>query len=144
MSSVSLTPALAERLNDQYWNSDRTIDEIIGSEGISRNRLYESVRPYSIANRCQACGEELVFPNRRSRVAGTALCPACGTEANVERPGDSEGAEANGSPSSVTGGDGSFVQPDGWGLKDRKKAIIGGVAALGVMLGAAATRVIKD
>jgi hypothetical protein len=37
---------------------------------------------------------------------------------------------------------GLLIQSNGWQLTDRKKALIGGAAALGVMLGAAATRVI--
>ena len=144
MSSAPLTEALAERLNDRYWNSGRTIDEIVGSEGVSRNRLYESVRPFTTGKSCPTCGEELVFPNRRSRDGQTAICTGCGREATVEEPVDSVFSGDSASPAQSFGDVEGLAEPDGWDPSDRKKAMIGGAAALGVMLGAAATRVLKD
>jgi hypothetical protein len=140
MPSLSRSDALEERLNDLYWNSSHTIDDIVNGTGVTRNRLYVAIRPLEARGRCTECEGALLFNNRRSRMAGSAICSICGNAASLASPDSLD----------ETGSDEDGMLNDGWeraewgrNLRDRKKTLIGGAAALGLLIGAAATRVIK-
>lgn len=159
MTATQLDDARQERANRLYWTSSETVDRIAGQLGMSRNALYSSVRPAPAGVECPDCDEELVFPNRTSRLAGRALCLACDTTHAVadlppvgSRPG--RGRAAGGA--SVSGYEG---REEGYGagrgvrlggLRDglaavepQRAALIGGAAVMGAVAGVAAATLLR-
>ena len=137
--------AIQARLGELYWHSGKSIEEIVRSLGVTRNRLYASVKPLASGEECEVCGGDLQFVNRRSRLAAMAVCSECGREA----PADAE---------SFAGVDSREVTPayvdqlrdqripnapERGRRRTERAALLGGAAALGVVLAAAATRVMK-
>src|SRR5688572_25290468 len=74
---------LDQRLNELYWKSSMTIDEIVDDLGVGRNTLYSAVMPFNSGVACPNCGETLVFTNRTNRASGTAVCASCGVESAI-------------------------------------------------------------
>jgi predicted RNA-binding Zn-ribbon protein involved in translation (DUF1610 family) len=115
-----------------------------------RTTLYSSVRPVSAGSTCVDCGERMVFTNRTNRTTGTTTCSACGAESVVgavpeplveargwmdePRPRQDDAA-----PSGL-----SRWREDLTGVTPERAALIGGAAALGVVLGAAAARAVRN
>lgn len=144
-----------DRINDLYWNTSRTIGDITDELGVSRNALYTSIHPFPAGASCPACGERMVFTNRTQRDTGIATCRACGNERDMrkgaERP---EPAAASAGRSRATGGsngNGNGDSEPGWSrwredlasVEPERYALVGGAAALGVMVGAAAARALR-
>ena len=128
------SPTANERINDLYWHSTRTIDEIIDENGIGRSTLYASIVPLSVDAACSTCGGAMVFTNRMNRASGTASCDDCGLTLEM---GSGEGDEPFTTPfADHVRRTPRAPAPPSW---DRV-ARIGGAAALGVMIGAAAVR----
>lgn len=128
------------RINDLYWNSTRTVEDILTELGVSRHTLYASVDPLPAQADCFACGGALVFSNRTNRGSGTATCEACGLDTELD-PGDGDGL----------GRSPSFGQMpfDRWRsdlaeVEPRRMALVGGAAALGIMAGAVAVRTLRN
>jgi len=162
---------LRKQANDLYWNSDRTVEQIAADLGMSRRAVYNATKPLPVGTACTQCEEPLVFANRTARVANLANCPACGLEVSVggesgeaEGAGASPGAGARPSPPPPTpaemlaqavGPNAGAVEVSGphsrWeqikedlsAVQPERAAKIGGAAALGVALGAAAVKAIK-
>lgn len=156
---------LAERVNRLYWTSDQTVDDIVDQLGISRSALYSSVRPSPAGANCPQCGERLVFTNRSSRTAGVGTCTACGAEAELgsgtprvleAEPTDVGGASGGwggaGAPAPRQDRADARDEASGWSrwredlaaVPRERAALIGGAAALGVVVGAAAARAVRD
>ena len=138
--------AWVERANDLYWSSTKRVDEIVDDLEISRSSLYASLEPVAAGLVCVDCHERMVFTNRTARERGVAVCPRCGRESGVtvaagegspsgDRIDGREGAERYGL--GRWRGDLAAVSPE-------RVAIVGGAAALGMMLGAAAARAVRD
>jgi hypothetical protein len=135
------------RLNDLYWSSSRTIDEIIGELGIEKKALYTLIQPLDAGQGCATCREHLVFTNRTNRASGTAVCVSCGSEALISEgvirteprvrsvPPPGESWDENGQRASWTE---ELVS-----VAPERAALIGGAAALGVMVGAAAVKALR-
>jgi hypothetical protein len=148
----------SERANQLYWQSDKTVDEILGELSISRSALYSAVRPVPAGASCQACGERLVYTNRTNRAHETAYCPACGTSTELDGVVEFVAAEPEseaGQPLGAGMGSASFVhaeQERAWerwrhdlaAVPPERAALIGGAAALGVVVGAVAARAVRD
>jgi hypothetical protein len=131
------------RLNDLYWNSSRTIDEIVDELSVGRNTLYSSITPASSGMTCSSCGGVVVFTNRTNRAAGSGLCQACGMETIV--PADFGAARTeNGRKRSANG----IARWERWreeleAVAPERAVMIGGAAALGAVLGTMAVRAIR-
>jgi len=162
---------LREQANDLYWNSDRTVEQIAADLGMSRRAVYTATNPLPAGTACTQCEEPLVFANRTARAANLASCPACGLEVSVsEKSGAAEGsgalpgaedrpspppptpaemlAQAVGTNSGVVEVPGPHsrweqIKEDLSAVQPERAAKIGGAAALGVALGAAAVKAIK-
>jgi len=146
-------PEVAEQVNRLYWSSELTVDEVLSELGIGRSTLYSSIRPQPAGASCPICGTRLVFMNRSRRSSGSAVCPGCATEVNLAEMQESDAPE-RGEPLAPLESD----RPDDRGRSGRwtewrhdlaavapeRAAMIGGAAALGVVLGAVATRAARD
>jgi predicted RNA-binding Zn-ribbon protein involved in translation (DUF1610 family) len=139
-----------ERANQMYWSGDQTVDEIVRELNISRNALYAAVRPVSAERSCPECGDAMVHTNRSNREAHTATCPSCAT---VSRSTESEAAGASHSPRAHREADAERTgRPSSWSrwrgqlsaVSPQRVAMVGGAAALGVVLGATAARMIRE
>lgn len=137
---------LGERLNDLYWNSGLTVDEIVSDLGISRNALYAALEPIPTGEKCTVCGGKLVFPNRTHRTAETGTCEECGIESTL---GEIAPSRANGSgPASFA----SSMNVEAFrhmldsleAIEPRRAAMIGGAATVGMLIGIAATRTLRS
>ena len=145
--------SLHDQANDLYWNSSETVDQLAARLGMSRNALYASVKPIPAGGTCPHCGEALVFTNRSSRAAGKATCPGCEAEVQPEAGAEASAYEAAAPPvveSTVhevpppaSGGRLEQLKESLAGVEPERAAIIGGAAALGAAVGAAAIKVIR-
>lgn len=161
MTASQLADAQHERANLLYWNSSETVDRIAEQLGMSRNALYQSVRPSPAGVECPDCGEELVFPNRSSRLAGRALCLSTGgTYAVADLPPVGSRPSRRGAPSRrAAAGAGYEGRGEGYveagraalgGLRDGlaavdpvRAALIGGAAVMGALAGVAAVGLLR-
>jgi hypothetical protein len=154
--------SLASHANDLYWNSGQTVEGIMTDLGMSKNALYSSLAPLPAGRSCGTCGGQLVFTNRTSRDSGRATCATCAQEVEVQADGTPRAhasqdhvVEAAMERDFADGGASglSRPQPEGrWSrLRDdlasvepERVALVGGAAALGVMVGAAAARAVRQ
>ena len=137
--------SIGETINELYWDSDRTVDEIVDHLGIGRNTLYSSVRPQPAGASCPDCGEDLVFTNRSNRTSSSATCGSCDLEVTLpEVGGENAGAGSHGDGSRLPGGSWSRWRDDLAAVAPERAAMIGGAAALGVVLGAVAARAVRE
>ncbi|HEV2131871.1 MAG TPA: hypothetical protein VGR27_12240 [Longimicrobiaceae bacterium] len=145
--------SLHDQANDLYWNSSETVDQLAARLGMSRNALYASVKPIPAGGTCPHCGEPLVFTNRSSRAAGKATCPGCEAEVQLEAGTESPAptpavpmiieTPVHEVPPPATGGRLDQLKESLAGVEPERAAIIGGAAALGAAVGAAAIKVIR-
>jgi hypothetical protein len=139
--------AVADRLNDLYWNSGSTVDEILQDAGVGRSALYGAIRPLRASGVCPRGHDALVFTNRTNRASGSASCTICGLETIVD--GDEMMAGSRRDEYGL--GNGLQHDENGWSrwredlahVAPERAALIGGAAALGVMVGAAAARALR-
>lgn len=124
------------QLNELYWNTDRTVDEIVDEMGIGKNTLYASIDPLPTTAECPTCGGTLAFSNRTDRANSLGTCESCGTEAVVAE----DAIAGRRRPRALM----ERVRSEFPGIEPEKAAAIGGVAALGLMLGAAAARGLRN
>ena len=159
MTASQLADAQHERANHMYWNSSETVDRIAEQLGMSRNALYGSVRPEPAGVECPDCDEELVFPNRTSRLAGRALCLSCDTtHAVADLPpvaARAPGAGVAARPASHTyeGREEGYREAGGallGGLREglaavepQRAAMIGAAAVMGAVAGVAAVSLLR-
>lgn len=138
-SSEDLSP---DRLNELYWQSDRTVDSIMEELGVGKKALYASIRPLPSEIACSTCGHETVYTTRTQRVGGSPVCLTC---ANPDSDGGvkpSRDFEEEDEPQD---------ELDGWtrwredlrSVPPQRVAMIGGAAALGAVVGAAAARALR-
>ena len=158
MTASQLADAQHERANRLYWNSSDTVDRIAEQLGMSRNALYASVRPAPAGVECPDCDEELVFPNRTSRLAGRSLCLACDTtHAVADLP--AAGTRASRGGAAGPGAAGYEGREEGYGeargarlgglreglaaVEPQRAALIGGAAVMGAVAGVAAVNLLR-
>lgn len=148
--------SLREQANELYWTSSDTVEQVASRLGMSRKAVYGAVQPTPAGGACASCGGPLVFGNRTHRAAGTATCDACGTQvqmagvegdAAVSTPASMVAEAANGSvhavPSPESQSRWEQIKEDLGAVPPDRAAKIGGAAALGVAIGAAAVKAIK-
>jgi hypothetical protein len=139
---------ISERINQLYWESDNTVDSISRELEVGRNALYAALTPLPSGARCLECGADTVFTNRTSRAAGMAVCRSC-EERDAMMDGPTTAPDA-----SVNGGDRpqDDTELERWtrwredlrSVPPQRAAMIGGAAALGLVVGAAAARAIRS
>lgn len=138
--------SLEQRANRLYWNSSETVDEILGQLGMSRTALYGVVDPLPAEGSCPACGGSLVFMNRSQRSARRVTCAACeerfdldALTAEIEEAMAADADWQASAPAAAGGWRSEITQ-----VPMQRVALIGGAAALGILLGLAAARVLRD
>ncbi len=139
---------LTQRINELYWDSDSTVGAISRDLEIGRNALYAAVVPIPSGAICLECGEETVYTNRTNRAAGSAVCRGCEDSALADRTGAGAGATGR-SGSGAFDEDSELQRWDRWredlrSVPPQRAAMIGGAAALGLVVGAAAARAIRN
>ncbi|MEX2582937.1 MAG: hypothetical protein WD766_06675 [Gemmatimonadota bacterium] len=140
----TIDDAQENRLNELYWNSSRTIDEIVDELGVGRNTLYSSIEPLRTEISCPTCAGVVVFTNRTNRASGNGACFSCGIETIVPEGSPSEARSNGGRPGEM---DGSGVfgrwRDDLDSVAPERAVLIGGAAALGLILGAVAVKTLR-
>lgn len=68
---------LAEKANELYWSSGRSVNQLAQELDLSKSVLYSMVRPLSVESPCPVCRTELVFANRTAMEKTLASCPGC-------------------------------------------------------------------
>jgi hypothetical protein len=145
---------LRRQANDLYWNSGDTVDQLAARLGMSRKAVYSAVEPFETAARCADCGDPLVFTNRTRRASGLVNCTQCETEVHLEEhhdtvsttPADLVSDSGRVKVHEVPGPQGGWeqIKEDLSNVSPERAAKIGGAAALGVALGAAAVKALKN
>lgn len=136
------------RANDLYWNSALTVEEIIDDVGVSRSSLYAAIEPVPADLVCTHCDERMVYVNRTARERGHALCPGCGREAEADGDAAEESGDAviaagsRQAPGEPAGGAG-FWWAELAAVSPRRVMMVGGAAALGMVMGAVAARALR-
>ena len=154
-ASPETAGSLHERANRLYWNSNDTVDQVASRIGISRSALYGAIEPQPAGASCPECGTALVFTNRTNRAAGQATCTECETAVDLEsvRQHSASPSEMPRARRAEEPFEGGIPAPQGrmgrWredlsNVEPQRAAWIGGAAALGVMLGAAATALLRE
>jgi hypothetical protein len=145
----STSTTAPEHASEMYWTSDRTVEEIVKELNISRSALYSAVRPIPADMSCPQCGDAMVFTNRSNRESHLATCRSCATQAStVGAPPREEPRAAHLHPEEGKGsrrGSGSWAQWRGQlaAVSPQRVAMVGSAAALGVVLGAVVTRLVR-
>lgn len=145
----------AERANELYWSASMTVEDIAEDLGISRSSLYSALEPMPSGLVCADCHERMVFTNRTMRDRGSAICPNCGRESEPGEAGTEESAGAFGTEMNAAEGAreerdaGSDPGVSGWldtlqRVPPQRVALIAGGAALGLLAGALATRLLRE
>jgi hypothetical protein len=70
----------AERANELYWGSDRSVNELAEDLDLSKGALYSLIRPLPADLDCPECGGGMTYANRTARDRGYVTCEACGLE----------------------------------------------------------------
>jgi hypothetical protein len=140
----------SERANDLYWSSDRTVDAIVDDLGVSRSALYASLEPAPAGLICTDCQERMTYANRTARDRGIATCPSCGRESDEGEPeaGVTRVGRQEGGIGAWTRNGWSSGRLDRWGVDlaavpPERVAMVGGAAALGMVIGAVAARAVR-
>ncbi len=72
-----------DRVNDLYWGSDKSVNQIAEELDLSKGAFYAMIRPLASALNCPRCGNEVAHTNRTAKERGQVDCRACswsGTE----------------------------------------------------------------
>jgi len=68
---------LAEKANELYWSSGRSVNQLTKELDLSKSVFYGMLRPLSVKSPCPICRTELTFANRTAMEKGLASCSAC-------------------------------------------------------------------
>jgi hypothetical protein len=146
---------ITEKINQLYWESESTVDAISRELELGRNALYAAIRPVPSGALCLECGADTVFVNRTGRAGGLAVCRSCEENESAEITGRAPAtAPASGRPPrpKADQGYGDDTELERWSrwrddllsVPPQRAAMIGGAAALGLVIGAAAARAIRS
>ncbi len=70
----------AERANELYWGSDRSVNELAEDLDLSKGALYSLIRPLPAGLECPECAGGMSYANRTARDRGYVTCEGCGLE----------------------------------------------------------------
>jgi hypothetical protein len=156
MHDLESSDEITERINQLYWESESTVDAISKELELGRNALYAAIRPVPSGAICLECGADTFFANRTGRAGGIAVCRSCEeNETLVVRDGTlASGATdpARRSAAASDEGYGDDSELERWSrwredlrsVPPQRAAMIGGAAALGLVVGAVAVRTIRS
>lgn len=77
-------PRIAERADELYWSSERSVNDIAEELELSKGALYALIRPHPAGLLCPRCGGEMEYPNRTAKKKRLVTCHACGREIGKE------------------------------------------------------------
>jgi len=80
MTAASSGQDPADRANELYWGSDRSVNELAEDLDLSKGALYGMIRPLAAGLSCPECSGELEYANRTARDKGFVTCADCGFE----------------------------------------------------------------
>jgi hypothetical protein len=84
MHASELTPEAIERVNQLYWDSGRSVNQIADKLDLSKGALYGVIRPQPSGLGCPLCGAEVGYSNRTAKERGSLECPTCAWDGNVD------------------------------------------------------------
>lgn len=71
---------LPRRVNERYWSSDDSVNQIAVELELSKSALYAMIAALPAGRACPGCGREAAFANRTARDRGRLSCAPCGWE----------------------------------------------------------------
>lgn len=77
MHASEVTREVVERVNDLYWGSDESVNQIADGLDLSKGALYGIIEPEPSGRGCPLCGDEVVYANRTAKERGMLACPTC-------------------------------------------------------------------
>lgn len=80
MTSSSPAQDSAERANELYWGSDRSVNELAEDLDLSKGALYGLIEPLPAGLDCPECPGTLEYANRTAREKGFVTCAVCDFE----------------------------------------------------------------
>ena len=118
-----------DRVNELYWGSDKSANQIAEELDLSKGAFYAMIRPLASALSCPRCGHEVTHSNRTAKERGQVDCHACSWSGTGDDtlPYESTAEEF---------GAGATLAPPEQLLDVRTRAIAGG-ALLGAAVGLA-------
>ena len=139
---IETADALHASANRLYWVSQDSVEELAVRLGMSPHALYASLQPAPAGVECASCGGEMVFANRARRANGQAHCPACGGPRQVDAAED----DLPPAPLSARPHGGALRRwwRDVHSVRPERVAMIGGAAALGLMVSLVAGEVVRE
>ena len=66
-----------DRVNELYWGSDKSANQIAEELDLSKGAFYAMIRPLASALSCPRCGNEVTHSNRTAKERGQVDCRAC-------------------------------------------------------------------
>jgi hypothetical protein len=155
MHDLESSDEITEKINQLYWESESTVDAISKELELGRNALYSAIRPVPSGAVCLECGADTVFVNRTGRAGGLAVCRSCEeNESPVVRDGTltsipAPGRRSHRNAEAEYGDDSELERWSRWredlrSVPPQRAVMIGGAAALGLVVGAAAVRAIRS
>lgn len=84
MHASEVTPEAIERVNQLYWDSGRSVNQIADELDLSKGALYGVIRAQPSGLGCPLCGAEVGYPNRTAKDRGSLECPTCAWDGNVD------------------------------------------------------------
>jgi hypothetical protein len=84
MHASEVTPEAIERVNELYWDTGRSVNQIADELDLSKGALYGVIRPQQAGLGCPLCGAEVGYPNRTAKDRGSLECPTCTWDGSVD------------------------------------------------------------
>lgn len=100
MHASEVTPEVAERANELYWSSDKSVNQIAEELDLSKGALYAALEPEPAGLGCPLCGDEVTYPNRTAKEREQLDCPTCDWDGGP----DETVSYTGGAPTSATRG----------------------------------------
>ena len=84
MHASEVTPETAERANELYWKSGRSVNQVAEELDLSKGALYGILEPERSGLGCPLCGDEVGYPNRTAKERGSLECPTCAWDGSAD------------------------------------------------------------
>ena len=84
MHASEVTPEVAERSNELYWDSPQSVNQIADDLDLSKGTLYGILAPRPAGLGCPLCGDEVGWANRTARDRDNLECPTCDWDGSAD------------------------------------------------------------